>query len=282
MPQTLNAEIEYDEYPDVSEEWVERSNQAVRTIECAWADRTMLLQDMLGYSVRTGTALTRKTPEPHPEFGFMYAAEARLLRGFMDHDMDPDLGDVITFERAVYQITYRPRTYEILEDDEIEDGREIDRYVTRRKQFAVYSQIIPGTGFKIFGTNPAEVIAQSGTINVPTIALTYTWHQVPIDGIPYAAIEGRLGKVNAGIFDDNYEDEKVLFHSVQEDRYTTANGDRVADLIYLFHYRPVATWNEIPRRDGTYARVEAIDRPGEGIYGIDTLYELFALEDPDA
>jgi hypothetical protein len=72
---------------------------------------------------------------------------------------------------------------------------------------------------------------------VARLVYDYVWHAVPIAGVPFTAIQNRLGCLNTEYF-DGLPPYTLMFASAKIRPYRSAFGMRIADVGYRFIFRP--------------------------------------------
>lgn len=293
-------------YREVVEGYRERfgreSAEIIRVCDVPWNHKREFVWYMLGWTeYNGGPNLTRFLPEPldgyidhHLDSAF-YAAECNLVDSlgtpdiqpeahtfsrqlrFLDRvptDPVPDVGEE-EFGWARYEVVYRPRTYQVLADHEIDT--ELDRFVTRNSTPSVINYTIPGNTFLFVDTGKS--IPENTVKTEFTQEQTYTWHQVPLDRngwLPQglgANIARCQAHANSLAFEHVYPEEWICL-APHFERYQDAHGSRVADIHYKFIHRratPDTGWNTTYR-----------SKPVPGFYriiGNDLVTKLYPLED---
>jgi hypothetical protein len=90
--------------------------------------------------------------------------------------------------------------------------------------------------------------------------LRYTWHQVPINGIPENAIYQTYNCVNDAIF-DNRPTGTLLFKDVEITQYQNALGIWMADVSYTFGFQP--NYSQVSKKClGWNSRLLYVKTPG--------------------
>jgi hypothetical protein len=221
------------------EEWNQDSAQITRIFIGPWVTRQVFLFWALGASWSlqdpnnpNGGIIQRALPAQHPEFPWLYAQSARLLRGqgawrdnpyvgpqdecgniaqtggiapigyaakpipmiaYFDHETGSDANS------AMYAVTYQPVDYEIRQTPDPIAG-ELSRFVTRSFNYASKAQTIPASRlYFTFGAGKKFQVPEPGVWIFNSQEITYTWHMVP--DLPISAINNCLGKVNIAPFD---------------------------------------------------------------------------------
>jgi len=193
---------------------------------------------------------------------------------------------------AVYDVAYRTVQFDVKADDEI--TTEMERYLIRRPKYALENLTIPSQSFQWGaagetgnpagdaipndGNLPGSAIAGDTTKPFPTVALTYSWVQVP--KLPSATILAHLGKVNAAAFDasyGNYPAETLLFLSVEPTPVVHGTGQVYWDLNFQLLYRPTG-WNKLFKPGSSYGTFYKVVNRNTGepsIYDTFTMTDLF-------
>lgn len=134
------------------------------------------------------TYLTRLPPQQHPEIPDMVATQVVNIRGFkwIDTEAD-DLTGVNTniYEYADLTVLYESVPYLVLDDAELENGSEINRYFElfygdEIQSSADYITIPAGSMsyIKSDGTNKGTVPFNSGIVQ-PVETIRAAWHRLP-------------------------------------------------------------------------------------------------------
>jgi hypothetical protein len=224
------------------ESWSQTEHWAKRMLDVQWGYNKAFIDYMLGYSttVLKGTTpfLSRKLPHQHPRFPWLYATSCAMVHAMgaitndprctltnpdgsfvQNEDGSPYIAPMIYYFAndpnnyadglARYEVTYRPRDYELREDSEIGNPfDELNRYVTRDSVYAISSLPVPSTsgGLKFVGLpagNNGIPDSIAGQLLLPVTELTYVWHEVP--DVPETAIGNCVGRVNDEAFDPPYD-----------------------------------------------------------------------------
>lgn len=173
---------------------------------------------------------------------------------------DPTLDHRFRFDWVTVRAEFESRSYNLVADADVPAGvtagpvKELGRYVTRQPLPTVRERVISGNQFEAVADptssaagkpigEPVFVTDRQGTIQ-------YTFHQVPFRGIPWEGISKCQGKVNDALFDPwdyslnpdgmDVPAERLLFQGLAESpvAYRGPNGEKYADLKYLFRWRP--------------------------------------------
>lgn len=127
------------------------------------------------------------------------------------------------------------------EGDALSRGWSGTRWITKQIQPA--SQVVSmRQGFvryalPVAGGVPGDPINEGWPMSVARIAVEYVWHHVPLDGVPFAGIQRCLNCINNAGF-DNYPEWTMLLTDAKLRFYRSAFGQRVADVLYRFLYKP--------------------------------------------
>jgi hypothetical protein len=259
------------QFEDVAEEykekWTTGANEITRVVHCAWEDSDLFKQDCLGWCENNAGDLERHLPEQHPFYPNMWCVAADLVEGIGTPVIDEDEGFFDFWDlgpedinpavrlltdpdapppsgRAKFVLTYRRLPYAVLSDDDVDS--EFDRFVERRKSYAIENLPLPGTVFKFQDDNTSAGLEKL-PYRLPSNALIYTWRSVPADGLLLPkvlddAIESCLGAVNNAEFDGRYATGTLLCDAPEVEPIEMANGGRGFDIHFKFIYRSQG-WN---------------------------------------
>lgn len=277
--------------------------EVTRVCRVRWNEAAEFVWNILGWvEWESGANLIRHLPHALQSFEnshlqeSMYADECRLVscQGVPDIDeetqeirfldkisTDPiPLPGLEEFGFAIYEVVYRPRTYQLLNDDAA-FSYEHERYVTRTKTYAATNITITGGNLRFVAAfNPAEprLLPESLTKTLFLTEHTYVWHQIPADengDLPSGLqknISRMTGKCNQ--FDwlgtkeaPRFKAETLLCLASHEERYHDPHGNIVFDLTFKFLERtsePDTGWNT------TYQRIDpaTLDTVKPGFYKI--------------
>lgn len=170
---------------------------------------------------------------------------------------------------AYYRCTFTHRPYEVRTDTELASpdvgGGEINRYVQREEKFQI--EALPLARLTAFGNAPLKFVPtgtvdaltgaavpagvggvqvpEAGIQQIPSAALTYTWHEVP--DLPRSNYAACAGKINASPFDGyggapTYPAETLLCMPWQTFRMANVLGRVVHRIVYSLYFRP-GGWN---------------------------------------
>ena len=271
------------EYDGYQEEWNSDTAQATRVFIGPWVTRQQLLIWALGFSYSIpdpnnppsansngGGILIRTLPAQHPEFPWLYAQSARLVRGIGAWANSPYVGPqdscgniaqasgnlpkgyvanplpmIAYFDQptgsdansAMYAVTYQPVDYEIRQTADPLAG-ELSRFVSRTFTFSSKAQIIPASRlYFTFGGGKNFQVPEPGVWIFNAQEITYVWHDIP--DLPLAAIGSCVGKVNSVPFDgapgyDLYGPGTLLCLAPETRRKRNVVGRIVWDITYKF------------------------------------------------
>lgn len=175
---------------------------------------------------------------------------------------------------ATYQLTFRPRLYDMLTDAEIDASawattstaaKELGRYVQRILTPRV--EELKLGGYQLEADDPAAPgtwgrnIPDVGFVPFVRTDVVYIWYQVPYDAVPLDAINDCGAKVNTGVFDlkptlagtaftDRWAAGTLLFKGLAQELspYPGPNGELLCDVYYSFSHQPNG-WNKFPPPD---------------------------------
>ncbi len=306
--------VQYTDVPaEYQEKWQSSSNEIKRVVQCAWEDKDNFILECVGWCVNNSGSLERHLPEPHPFYTNMWCVAADLVEGIGVPIIDPDVGffdfynsdgsdinpetSLISEDAesglAQFVLTYKRLPFPVLADDEVTS--ELNRYVQRRKSFAIEHQQLPGTQFVFSDTTPnIDCGLEKIALLRPSMALLYTWHDVPAENdffLPSdleTAIQNCLGCVNDDLFDGTYPAGTLLCMEPDDEPIELANGDNGFRLTYKFIFRKEG-WNTKWRGEYTdstpitfpagFYPVLRKDSSGYGIFLPGDFDSLFSLGD---
>lgn len=163
------------------------------------------VKDFLGYSTPLKNAanqvigISRYIPYPHPSFDrVLYADTVQNMEG--DVAQGIDVNDVAVYDEAKVAVTFTSYPYQILTDDEMlaagyTSEASLQRYVTiTTKTAGRYENVPTASGMKWFGTN--VLFANKSAVILGEGDVSIIWHQVPIEAIPWDAINSCMGCVD--------------------------------------------------------------------------------------
>lgn len=245
--------------------------------------RGTFIEDMIGYStvIGKGTSspkLSRAIPEFNPWNPAQWAQNCDLVRCFTNPTPDTGRSNWLTFDFAVYQITFAAPLYKIYGDVFVQqlaaDGsttpplyyEEHLRYCAFRTRPFTKSRMVPGGYFVIEGTNPPVPLVETSTALEKEVVITMEWLDVPLTKELDKRILEALGKVNLTAFtptkdSDPWIPQTVLFENFEQIPRITPTGSLNYDLRFSFKRKasivnesgaiaPV-TWNQYLRADGS-------------------------------
>jgi hypothetical protein len=226
------------------------------------------ITDFLGYSepiLEAGvvTGIRRIIPYPHPSFpNYLYAESVKNIEGDVAQGKDPQL--IAKYDEAKVSLEFSSLPYKVLTDDEMAargytHEATLQRYVSITcKTTGRYEKVPTASGMKWFGTN--VLFANSSSVILGEGDLSIIWHQIPIEAIPWTAINACMGCVDetaigdvGGVYrfaSDSYmgpilqtsagRDRPKFLCLVPEfsDPYTMSNGEKAIDVNYRFKFYP--------------------------------------------
>ena len=168
--------------------------------------------------------------------------------------------------RAIYRLTYRPRNYSVINDNNVPEGNELARYVIREEEFGLEAiplqrlanNAIANLKFVDAAPVPAnlrnQMIPEAGAKQLPTAVLNYTWVDVP--DRPFASYTRTLGKVNIADFDGfngapKFPAGTLLCQPWRTRRTLSVTGKVTWQIQYRFSVRPQG-WNNFLAYDGNF------------------------------
>lgn len=263
-------------YIELAEGYQERfspeQQESTRICCCKWDQRFAFVADMVGYCkyipgvsvAGVTTNLSRAIPELHPEINFMYCTSCELIEGIGVQPQPVNYSDIakaltgtigypavsatpnnnIAYNLAKYRCRYEALPYAVYSDasapaDPLGIGDvlgEKSRFVQRVPEISADNLKLPGGQLQF---PSGQTINEPGALPVPTMELTYIWHQVPV--VPWTAIRQAMGKVNNAVFDPTYANvgaQTILCNAPIIWLGRTATGDWNYKITYKFSYRP--------------------------------------------
>ncbi len=282
-----------------------------------YADYSDFRYCALGYSRKdptTGLRFNRQPPMASGYADWLYLESLDWI-GCGTYRGNPmgRLGDQpfwFTPDWVACQATFRPLNDTILSDREIVEDPEPDseaeafynygcpelaRYVVRTPRYVAEERKIGLYGFETYTPGPDTALT---AINEPVFVpfrrreIVYVWRQIPLQWVPWAAIDNCAIKVNGrtpstaygdsttetdntlggfdiqpNLADTGYERVypagTLLFKGLAQEvrHYVGHAGQRLVDLHYLFSYNPYG-WNNQPTNDPDSTTVNPVRRRG--------------------
>jgi hypothetical protein len=196
-----------------------------------------------------------------------------------------ELTDTPIYEAWKCQINYETLTYDILDDDEMEDAGYVDdygnpdesylvRYVTKVVGPSAEYLTLPTGGFSFVvpGFSGAAPVVQGGPGKIVcNFDLSLTWHMIPKSAVPSAvvnpdtenpAIDLSLGKVNDSLWNGFPTGTLLMVGAAIKPIRSTA-GDRLYDLEYRFKFLNAQT----PTTPPTFVGNEGVYYQGQAANG---------------
>jgi hypothetical protein len=278
-----NITIGYSEMDGSPKEGVGvKSQDAVRTLKCAWADRLTLAAQLVGYTQPIGLDVIHFLPHQYPHSGLLhlFASDIRIER--LASKMNNTITTLASYTDAILTVTYSVPDYEFPTENE-------ETYVTESLEPATEFMTISHKGlyWDENGEDPIDPTEAPAKL-VRMTAWVYTLHS--LYELP-SAIFTLPGKVNTN---DTYSwslnkwfaYETLLCGDPSLSREKTSTGVSAWAVTFRFIHRNAGSyssplgWNEFPRPkdsdvDGhvRYTTVKTLD-------GHDVLvYELSDFED---
>ncbi len=118
------------------ESWASDSSQVSMTIDIYWTDRAQARREILGYSKRVGTLLSRQLPMRHPFWDWMYATKISSARGlaFQDKYIGPG-GPTSSYAFERLTIVFSALPFDVLSDQQISSkAGEWNRFVIKTRR----------------------------------------------------------------------------------------------------------------------------------------------------
>lgn len=171
-----------------------------------------LIQDVLGYSYKSGTSLKRVLPKPHPELPYLWASGINSIRGVAPAGkMSTNIGGVQGgWRRIRVEVQYETPPYSIKKDGVPEYTRFMIPDPTPATEFV---EIKAGQFRFVDGAPSTNKTITGGMAQILTKTRhNFKWIQVPDDGLYSGGgfdagtggrptnIENALGKVNSDVW----------------------------------------------------------------------------------
>lgn len=211
---TLTVDVPFHSTGNVANSFSVGPNGAINDVFNAGTANNLhlFIAQALGYTRYVGpnVNLDRKPPARHPLYPWLRAKKITSVKGMKElrRELSP-LGrlrgkPLLTQIYSVYRLTilFESLPYEVLENDEIPENGERNRYVTELVLPRAEILNRPGGQFKFCPPDPPAGIAFPQPIGYThrTYELIWTWHQVPrqaiFDGMYPKRIADMYAKVN--------------------------------------------------------------------------------------
>jgi hypothetical protein len=187
------------------EEGDEDRHTAKRTFKVNWDERFTARNRILGFSTRQigGTAfINRWLPEYHPEATDMVAVHvhtrpvawrSRKIVSTVDGPKK-----ISKFQYALIDVTYESVKYNVLGNSEVNHEWERN-LIYEARESAEYQSVPAGNLFWPNGNTSQPIPVGAGKI-VSFREMTWTWKQVPWEGLNRVLLRDSQGKVNKTVF----------------------------------------------------------------------------------
>jgi hypothetical protein len=258
--------VEYEYAPGMSEEWTSTGQALTLTLSCAWTDRFLLKQDLLGYArINSGTQqLERVLPMPHPESSELWATGVRLAepKGVLQRQGDVPLylywedGTLLRDGKAWLSVTYQSTLYDVEADDDIEG--EWERFTIRRLKGSVEAQRTPGNGWRWVGSTPEKLLRAD--LSLPYQITTVEWHWLALPALP-PNMHAATNRVNSTAFEE-FAAETLLFGPPYQEPVQLPNLTRGWNITYSACHRPNG-WNKF------WKPTDPVGTAGPGFYAVE-------------
>lgn len=228
-----------------------------------------IARDFLGFSEKQGagsnTYLSRVIPhfKPFTDTRRFYAEDVPLIKPSENSQGRDQFGLPASDELEV-TVTYSERKYQIMTDQEVvartgtprPDESFLLRYVSWEQQTAAQYQSLPNTTALVW----QPTVPQVGLTGKPVLNKKFvifneadvflTWHDIPVDAIPWTAINACTGKTNQFplgghllTFVPLYGAETLICMSPMIRNRLSSIGLLHADITYRFKYYPYGANN---------------------------------------
>lgn len=277
--------------------------EITRVFDVPWSQRIGFRAYALGWTdlgnpfpaKQNSYPIQRHLPWQDPEMPYLYAVNCRTLNGIGTPGVNASLINAGTPKVAIFntgnvplpnaalpgspnynpqlppipdgfarmELTYGHLDFDVVSDSDLQNGNEINRFVSRYPEYSVENVRIQGSKLKF--TTTGQTIADYTYRIYPMTQYTYLWRAVPAP--PRAGIVACQGKVNLGVFDPQYEhlsDGTVMCFAPKWRRYRGRDGRKLYDVSLRFGWRPDG-WNEFfNSQTGTFDPVVYADGPNAG------------------
>lgn len=287
---TANRDLEYEELSrGLSEHYSDDAQMANRIIACAWDQRYIVRDDFLGWSENVGGKLSRYIPEIYPDDNTLFCVDVQMVDVEGAHSQAASglvSGGLVKYENAVMKATYRSLPWRIIDDDQLDNNNEANRYVIRTRNFSFEQQSVPGTDFRFDGDYGNAPIGQVPALPFDLIAMDYTVKGIPPELIPDLLAFSNC--VNSTLFDNNthcggnsfggYPVQSVLFTGAKERNYWNSRGRFVSDLTYTFVMKNGSeSWQKILGQDARLHKIVRVSDPSKSLFETAELNDLFVF-----
>jgi len=245
------------------------ANMLALQVLVGWGDSNAWKREAVGYTTWNGASptLERHLPMADPYGLGLWLDECELLATGVEKGTtqlyDPFYNNAPRQDWVRYQCVFRRPRHWLYTDDVIRDdfsSQEQHRYVERSFRYVPRERRVPAFGFEVDenpeGTASWRRIEETAFLPDYQLEYLFTWKQVPIDAVPFAAYESQLLTVNGSAFKvpgnaetasaaREYEAGTLLFRGISMplDWYQGADGDFYLDPQIVLAYQP-GGWNK--------------------------------------
>jgi hypothetical protein len=236
-----------------------------------WENRLEAVKAFAGYSYVDSVGgilrvLRRVTPHPWPDLPWVYAMGATRAIGGSPKGPDP-VTRLPRYRMGAITLQYSALSYDILEDDAVlaEQGplvglpdegdalrRGVRRYVTKHRKRATRTYTIPN-GFLYYTDDKSPVPQGALGFTEHYAIITWIWHQVPVDAIPYQHWAAATNAVNLAAF-DGHDAGTLLLSAPDERPVRLADGTRAYDIIYEARWLPRVGLDGVAKGHNSFPR----------------------------
>lgn len=237
--------------------------QAVRKFFVDWDMKSLFIDDLLGWSVQSGSGLQRVLPDEHPDYSYFFATDCSVKPLGVPNTSGTRSSK---WDVAEITVTYKPLPYAVRADKDI--TTELDRFVSRETQGSAEYLTANNTGVK--WVKDQQSLQFSPGIAQPNLVQVMTWHSVParIDPADYnsefkipneSLVLPLMGCTNDATFDGRAPGT-VLLENIGSRMVMPKldNGYYMWDIIYSFRIRDYGP---------------SLDEPGQRA-GVNYIYDL--------
>lgn len=266
-------------------------SRCTRIVDILWTSLWQGAQDFLGYpkvvTAGGGTKYIRRIiPDGVTSIGtaippktFLWCTEITEVRGVglpdavagtIDMVDGAGLNFIAKYKFARMTLVYNTTTYEVMSDVDMNasgfafgggpDESKLVRYVTQRvRPAAQYTGFPRGVMKFVTGLRAGDPIEGQPGFILPKNEVSFTWHQIPYDGVPSPIynpnipvgtgnIDDTIGRVNDATFGTwdiltgaykGFEQGTLLLTGVDATPHVSPFGDRVYDLEYHCLHDPI-------------------------------------------